>query len=328
MSSFSEKLKEFSLASGADLVGIANIERFKDAPPEMNPISIFPEAKSVVVLGFRIQRGCFRGIEEGTYFNAYPVMGYGYINMIFSPWVLWRVSNFIEDHGWEAVPVQNMNIRANFDYESGDPLKEPRSRPVAEGRPAPDVMIHSRLAAVAAGLGEIGYSKLLLTPQFGPRQRVVSIITDAPLEPDPLYDGPVLCDKCMQCVACCPTGAISKTETVKVTIEDKTFEWGKLDIDKCNLGYQGLVKEDNPFLPEDYPPLENIMEQIAGGKKGSSFRRDNPYQPQYFTHHPGITGGAKGCIRACMMHLEKRGVLKNKFHNSFRKRKAWKMPSP
>ena len=42
------------------------------------------------------------------------------------------------------------------------------TRPVREGTVAPDLQFQFRLAAVACGLGEIGYSKMLLTPQFGP----------------------------------------------------------------------------------------------------------------------------------------------------------------
>ena len=33
--------------------------------------------------------------------------------------------------------------------------------------------------------------------------------------------------------------------------------------------------------------------------------------------------GAKGCTRACMISLEARGVLKNKFENPFRTQKPW-----
>ena len=35
--------------------------------------------------------------------------------------------------------------------------------------------------------------------------------------------------------------------------------------------------------------------------------------------------GAKGCTRACMISLEKRGVLKNKFESPFRTGKPWKV---
>ena len=33
--------------------------------------------------------------------------------------------------------------------------------------------------------------------------------------------------------------------------------------------------------------------------------------------------GAQGCIRACMMSMEARGVLENKFDSKFRRRPKW-----
>jgi len=35
--------------------------------------------------------------------------------------------------------------------------------------------------------------------------------------------------------------------------------------------------------------------------------------------------GARGCIRACMMHLEEQGKIENKFEHPFRRRPAWKL---
>ena len=40
-------------------------------------------------------------------------------------------------------------------------------------------------AAVSAGMGQIGRSNLLLTPQFGPHQRLGGVVTEVPLEADP-----------------------------------------------------------------------------------------------------------------------------------------------
>ena len=43
------KIKEFAYSIGADLVGIANVERYANAPIQMSPQGILPTAKSVVV---------------------------------------------------------------------------------------------------------------------------------------------------------------------------------------------------------------------------------------------------------------------------------------
>jgi len=65
-----------------------------------------------------------------------------------------------------------------------------------------------KLAAHLAGLGWIGRSCLLVTPQMGPRLRWVTVLTDAPLEPTgaSLADG---CGACRECVDICPIGALT-----------------------------------------------------------------------------------------------------------------------
>jgi epoxyqueuosine reductase QueG len=64
-----------------------------------------------------------------------------------------------------------------------------------------------KYAGVCAGLGFIGKSGLLIT-DFGPRVRLVSVCTDAPLEVDGVREGSG-CVGCNCCVCSCPVGAIS-----------------------------------------------------------------------------------------------------------------------
>jgi epoxyqueuosine reductase QueG len=64
-----------------------------------------------------------------------------------------------------------------------------------------------RMAANLAGLGWIGRSCHLTAPHFGPRVRLVTVLTDAPLASDkPLRDG---CNECIECVVNCPAGAFT-----------------------------------------------------------------------------------------------------------------------
>ncbi|MEG1500671.1 MAG: epoxyqueuosine reductase [Clostridiales bacterium] len=63
-----------------------------------------------------------------------------------------------------------------------------------------------RWAAVLAGLGWIGKSCNLINPQVGPRLRLGTVLTDAPLETDlPLANG---CGECTICLDGCPAKAI------------------------------------------------------------------------------------------------------------------------
>ena len=68
-----EELKQYAKSFGADLVGIASMDRFEGVPAQMDPRYIMPEAKSMIVMGFRVMRGSLRGIEEGTQFFQYPI---------------------------------------------------------------------------------------------------------------------------------------------------------------------------------------------------------------------------------------------------------------
>ncbi len=323
-----EQVKQFALECGADLVGIGDMDRFEGAPLQNDPRYIFPEAKRMIGLGFRIHRGLFRGIEEGTYFAGLPALGYANINDVYAPVVLREVSNLLEDSGFEAIPYQNTSIR----------LGCAQGTPVREGYPRPDVFLHFRIAAFICGMGEIGFSKLFLSPQFGPRQRLAFIITDAPIEADPLYEGPPLCDRCMRCVAECPANAYDPERTVKITIAGREVEWADLDSDRCAAVYQAGAPEYSPFLPDhvaEYieklrttPRGEERTEMLTYGPGPFSFARDEtPYCSKAWEsyHHPGAICGARGCTRACMIHLEERGVLQNKFEKPFRIRKPWRL---
>lgn len=65
--------------------------------------------------------------------------------------------------------------------------------------------------AIDAGLGVMGRSGLLLTPQYGPCMRLCKVFTDLPLATDePKSTGAeAVCGKCSRCVRACPPRAIS-----------------------------------------------------------------------------------------------------------------------
>ena len=315
----SEEVKQFAKQCGADIVGIASMDRFEGAPKQMDPRYIFPDAKAMIVMGFRIFRGCLRGIEEGTFYIPYASMGYAGINFVLMPMVLWNFCKMIEDDGYEAVPIPNNFPWTNTDSGGQHPeatgqLREQWSRPVSPDRPAPDVFLHLRIAAFCAGLGEIGYSKMFLSPRFGPRQRLGAVITDAPLEPDPLFEGG-LCDRCMLCARDCTGNAISTDKTVKVNVAGRDIEWGEIDYDKCSRYFCGASKEHNPFMVSDKDE-EGFTQPVGQAQR---------YKVSPTYDYGRALEGARGCIRACMVHLEEQGKLGNKFKNPFRRRKPWRL---
>lgn len=308
-----EIVKKQALAMGADVVGIGNIDRWQGAPMQMDPRQIMPECKSIIGMLFRVHRGSLRGIEEGTYFSNYSSMGYGGITYLYMPMTVINLAKFIEDRGYEATPMGHQSDWRAIDNEGY--LQENYSRPVAPGRAAPDIMVHLRIAAYLCGLGEIGFSKMLLSPQFGPRNRIGIILTDVDLTPDPIYDGPQLCNRCMACVNACPGGCISKTKTVKVTLAGHEVEWGEVDMSGCDTTFKGAKISETPVTDEKRY-LEGTNTVPA---EWSPFNK----RPKLLYNAGQAICGARGCTRACMISLESRGVLQNKFKEKFRRRKQW-----
>lgn len=345
-----EMIKKVARGYGADAVGIGSLDRFEGAPKEMDPRYITPRAKSLICMIFRIPRGYVRGIEEGTHFYQYPSMGYGGINEVCAPSTLYNTARFIEDRGYEGIVYRNTGGRSALSDMTGKPGREESpelhkddaggsksssnrrhlmGRPAKPGLPAPDVFIHFRLGAYICGLGEIGYSKMFLTPQFGPANRQAFILTDAELEPDPIYDGPKLCNDCMACARACPGQCLDMNERVTVDVAGHQVSWGKIDEWKCFAYYIGANKASNPFMPPDglkeVPDGDKIM---SGAKETITAAEYSPINAAVNTHYSNEIGGYNppkcgGCLRACVNSMEKRGVLTTKFNHNFRDKKPW-----
>ena len=354
----SQKIKEIALAAGADACGIAPMSRFNGAPDEMNPQFLFPEAKSCIGFVFRIPRGVQRGIEEGTQFYQYPSMAYGGINEIFAPAVLYTVGKLIEDEGYEAFVYRNTGARgcvSDMDGSPGNTLSPEEqieisnnaktstahhrsvqfTRATREGNVPPDLQFQFRIAAVACGLGEIGYSKMLLTPEFGPLQRVAFLFTDAELEYDEMYSGEPLCRKCGACVRECPGGCIppiNSGKTIRINLDGKICEWGDIDMWRCYAFYTHAGRYYNPFVPKSvFDENENGDLDLLEGKQPIADEQEimrvynalAKYFPSWIGYNMAKCGG---CIRACVSMLEKKGgCMEDRFKAPLRTGKAWKL---
>ena len=221
MNNLKSLIEDFAKKDGIDLLGFADKSRFDGVDAQHNPFSIFPEAKTVIMLGKRICRGSLRGVEEGTNFGDYQLFGKNWLEDEFLALSAYNLTNFIESHGWEAVPV----------FPNPCDI-EPSGIPVADGKAAPNVYPDFDYASVACGLCTISYNGIPFSKEFGSRQRFHMILTDAELEPTPLLDAE-LCNGCRACADACPLGAISKTETEEVVICGKTFTVGKINYNVC-----------------------------------------------------------------------------------------------
>jgi len=336
----SDMIKERAKELGLDCVGIGSIDRYSEAPPLMSPKNYFPGCRSVIVVAMRIPRGSYRGIEEGTHWHNYTYYSYNRLNTVIRPRLTYQLATFIEDFGWEAVPCY-----------PAVPERNPAREPVAEGKLPSDVVMQIRIMGVGAGVGEMGHSKVFLTPKFGPRVRLGMILTDCELEPDPIIDPGTICNHCGCCVRECPGNAIppvnDKDKLIHINVGEKDIYWGDVHMGRCTLTHHGQNNKISPFHKAAFPNMEfdvdnshmteeeayRISYPLATAKwTDALWEHSDPYVIKFYNYvmnHVGYFAlcGARGCIRACMMNLEKNGIIENKFKNEFRYKPAWLLPN-
>ena len=303
-----ERIIECAKKFDADLVGFAPASRFdKDDAV----FKIMPSVKTVIGIGFRVLRGIYRGIEEGSTYDQDTTMGVENLEETVMPLALINVSNLIEEEGFEAIP-QRRNQLIMSETDSTNPEVDYTN--VRRGVTAENQLDFLN-TAVLCGLGERSMINSLLTDEFGPFVRYCFILTDAELEPTELKT-PSLCDKCGECLKACPGRAISDD--------------GAVDPWRCAVYYNGANGSKNPFMPPDaFIDFENRLEIIDGSAEfdtdGAKEILDNIYfyPPAKHFYRTSICGRA--CDRACYIHLEEKGVLTRSFKSKFRIGEDWKL---
>ena len=216
-------VKTFCHELGADIVGIAPVERWTNAPIERSPLGLMQSAKSVIVCGFHYLDSCVE-LSENDDIRLPGASVTNHISSGHGMWAMFKLAKKLERQGYKAIPIA-ATLWWNY-----------RVNPGAERGYSSDLTHY--YAAVAAGLGEIGWSNICLTPEYGPRQRLISLITDAPLSPDPMYSGEPLCDNCMQCAKLCPTHAFEKEVSGMLTVDygERQFSFPNKNLWRCAAG--------------------------------------------------------------------------------------------
>ena len=292
----------------ADIVGFAPADRFSADDPIFK---IFPGTKTVIGLGFRVLRGIYRGVEEGTTYYQYTTMGVENLEETVMPLALLNVSNLIEEEGYIAVPQRKSPLIQN-ELEGTNP--EVDFNDVYRGVKAENQLDFLN-CAVQCGLGEKSMIGSLLTDDYGPFIRYCFILTNAELPATELA-APHLCDNCGECIKACPGRAIADD--------------GKLDSWRCAVYYNGANGSKNPFMPpEAFSDREDRMDIINGtaqfdSEEAQEILRDIYfYPPAKHSYRTSICGRA--CDRACYIHLEEKGLLKKNFVRKFREKEDWKL---
>jgi epoxyqueuosine reductase len=139
-----------------------------------------------ISMAFRLSSRVMEDIADGP--TRLYFMHYGRVNQLLDEMAL-RVSAAIQARGYDALPIPASQI---IDWE--------RQR----------AHISHKHVARAAGMGWIGRNNLLISPRYGARIRLVTVLTDMPLEPDHPLDRD--CGSCLECLRVCPAGAIRERQ--------------------------------------------------------------------------------------------------------------------
>lgn len=305
--SIREEIITLAKENWADRVGFAPASRFAPDDPIFR---IMPSTKTVICLVYKLLRGMYRGIEEGTTFYQYTTMAVENMEETVMPMAQLRVSNYLESLGYTALPQRrHQTIMA----EENDTNPEVAFDTVFRGRTQEPQMDFLN-AAVMCGVGERSLHGTLLTDEMGPMVRWCFILTDAEIEADEIAV-PHLCDGCRACVKGCPGHAIDEN--------------GQVDRWQCAVYYNGANGLRNPFMnPDAFPDFEDRLQIIAGEAKVTPetareiLRNIYFYPPAQHAYQCSICGRA--CDIECYIHLEEKGVLTEKYHDPFRRREPWR----
>lgn len=290
-----EFIKEKAKELGAVVCGIGDIKYFKDVAPQHNPLQILPKAKCIIGCAIRVPKGLYKAMENKSQFYTYTSVGVKYIDETFAEIFLLRLGALIENEGYDACLQRNIpGMKVKGDPKTNPEVKDvyelKYSCPVEEGKPAPEVIIDTNLAAEVCGIGKVGLHGKVINPKYGTFLRYVYIITDAPLEcNEPLTEE--VCDGCGECLKACPGNAISKDG---------------LDTWQCSVYYKGAHKS-NPFMTDEFLKEHPEREAILNGEKhfdkdsaSAIFPELNFLPPTHFGYIPCLCG--KKCELACEKH--------------------------
>ncbi len=178
------ELQELAEKWGAALFGAGEAGRLLQSSPHMTP-ALSSGLEKTVSMGILLSRKILEDIQDHPtklYFYHYRRVN----NALDQLAVI--VANRIQSLGYQALPVPASQT-ADWEKQTG--------------------LVSHREMAHAAGLGFRGLNSLLVNPRLGAQVRLVTVLTDMPLEVDrPLEENH--CASCMACVSLCPAGAIGE----------------------------------------------------------------------------------------------------------------------
>jgi epoxyqueuosine reductase QueG len=305
---------------GADLVGFSSASDLRDGPPSADPRYMLATARSVVSFAAALDTDALMKFITKTEWRPHCEDRKSVSRRLYG--IGEAVADDLRAAGFDAV---NVDLNNNYRPEEG-------ASDVTEMVDFHPEFSH-RYAALASGLGRLGWSGNLMTREFGSLVDLGSVITSASLpSTQPIADEEHPCDQCKACTAVCPVGMIETTSDVSVTVAGVTESIAAKKPNTCCwigcTGYEGLSRSGtwsnwSPYrlghpLPESTDEMNRLCTTLQ--KQDPQMRADdNPFEdfrkavfdPQWFYYT--VCGF---CRSVCWPHRGDRLANRKRIHSS------------
>lgn len=165
------EFKSLVLEYGADFVGIADPFKLAEISGKKSPFSAMENTKAVIIFGISMPKEIMEEVPD-TEYQRMLASHFDKLRRIAK-----KVARWLEEQGFNSYPCH--------DQED----------------------IEHKKAAELAGLGRVGSHTLLITPLYGPRVHLNSVLTDYSLKFDTILETK-FCDQCDECIKGCPPAAL------------------------------------------------------------------------------------------------------------------------
>ncbi|MFX0204793.1 MAG: 4Fe-4S double cluster binding domain-containing protein [Candidatus Hodarchaeota archaeon] len=211
---YTKELLEYTLTMGATLAGVADLESLQSL--KTNPPNLMKNFDYAISLAVAIPGSVFDLIT-----NKNPGELYAHY---------YKTANALIDH----ITLRLSEKIVNYGYSA---LAIPASLSIGSDKLFSNAS-HKAFAG-SAGLGWIGKNLLLITPKFGPRVRLGTVLTNISLRSSKSVIE-LNCGNCTKCIDACPIKALkpSSFEEYPVNREDV------FDAKKCHTRLEKLGKKD------------------------------------------------------------------------------------